>query len=232
MTDKERYKLLKEENDQKLATFIDSYHFIANNYVLKARGYAEKNLDTEARIKDVLDEIQEFCDKGLPAPMAIPNTSEYIKNKIVLLAPRKNTGEKAKSIIWTILFGVFIVSTVLLGLYFRTDNPLDAPKNIESKVVDNQIELSWDIDRKASFGYGVYYMLETGKASDVIYVDQPIGEETRVKVILKELDPCEKYVIYIFAQDVTKGEGEDFIVIYKGSEHTKYEYNPVVDQND
>ena len=116
MTDKERYKQLKEENDAKMNTLVDSYHFIANNYVLKARGYAEKSLDTEARIKDVLDELISFCDKGMPAPMAIPNTNEYIKEKISLLAKRKETGEKVKSIIWTVVFFAFIVSAVCLGL--------------------------------------------------------------------------------------------------------------------
>ena len=232
MTDKERYKSLKQENDDKLATFVDSYHFIANNYVLKARGYAEKNLDTEARIKDVLDELQDFCDRGLPAPMAIPNTTEYIKSKMVLLAKRKNTGEKVKSIIWTTLFITFIIATVGLGLYFRTDNPIDAPTNIKSEIVEDRIILSWDKDQKASFGYGVYYILENGKASEIIYVEQPVDESNRVKVIISDLDPSQNYVFYIFAQDVTKGEGEDFIVIYKGSEHTKYKYSPTENNND
>lgn len=232
MTDKERYKQLKEENDAKMNTLVDSYHFIANNYVLKARGYAEKNLDTEARIKDVLDELISFCDKGMPAPMAIPNTNEYIKEKISLLAKRKETGEKVKGIIWTVVFFTFIVSAVCLGLIFRDYNYLDNPTNITSTVTeDGKIEITFDKVKSASFGYYIYYM-ENDKETGKTYIEQPLDQnQTKVSIIL-DLDPEKSYEFYIYADDVTKGEGEEFLVIYKGSEHVKYVYTPKGESSD
>ena len=225
MDNKERYKQLKIENDEKMATLVDSYHFIANNYVLKARGYAEKNLDTEARIKDVLDELVAFCEKGLPAPMAIPNTNEYIKEKISLLAKRNDKGEKIKSIIWTVLFFGFIASCVLLGLFFRTDNYLEDPTNISWQITQEEsFELSWDKVRSASFGYYVYYY--EGEEKKEKYVSQPLEENvTRVSCII-DIDITKEYTFYIYADDVTKGEQEDFVVIYRGSNHVEYKYTP------
>ena len=225
MDNKERYKQLKIENDEKMATLVDSYHFIANNYVLKARGYAEKNLDTEARIKDVLDELVGFCERGLPAPIAIPNTNEYIKEKISLLANRNDKGEKVKGIIWTTLFFCFIGACVLLGLFFRTDNYLDDPTNISYQITEEgKFELSWDKIRSASFGYYVYY--QEGEEKKEIYVLQPLEEkETRVYCII-DIDITKEYTFYIYADDVTKGEQEDFVVIYRGSNHIEFKYTP------
>lgn len=232
MTDKERYKQLKEENDAKMNTLVDAYHFIANNYVLKARGYAEKNLDTEARIKDVLDELIDFCDRGLTAPMAIPNTNEYIKEKISLLAKRKDTAEKVKGIIWTTVFIVFLIATVGLGLIFKDYNYLDNPTNITSTVTeDGKIEITFDKVKSASFGYYIYYM-ENDEEKGKTYIEQPLDQDqTKVSIIL-DLDPTKSYTFYIYADDVTKGEGEEFLVIYKGSEHVKYEYTPKGESSD
>ena len=56
MTKKERYKELIKENNNVLNALSDDYRKVGYNYVKKARGYAVKSLDTEIRIKEVLEE--------------------------------------------------------------------------------------------------------------------------------------------------------------------------------
>lgn len=225
MTDKERYRELKKENDEKVASLIDSYHFIAHTYVLKARGYAEASLDTEARIKDVLDELLDFCDKGILAPMAIPNTTEYINNKILLLAKKSNTGQKVKSIIWTTVFFVFIASFIIFGLWLRKGNYLDKPQNVSHSVTTNEIIIEWDKVRSATLGYAIYYVDANGTESEHIDVSQGGEEQTRITYVYN-LDPSKGYTFYIYCKDVVKGEGEEMVVLYYGSEHTEYKYQP------
>lgn len=225
MTDKERYRQLKKENDERVASLIDSYHFIAHTYVLKARGYAEASLDTEARIKDVLDELEGFCDKGLLAPMAIPNTTEYIEGKILILAKKSNTGQKVKSIIWTALFFTFIASFIIFGLWLRKGNYLDKPTNVSHVASHNEIVLEWDKVRAATLGYAVYYVDSNGQTSEHFDVDQGGEEQERITYVFN-LDPNKNYTFYIYCKDVVKGTGEDMVVLFYGSEHTKYEYTP------
>ena len=57
MTKKERYKELIKENNNVLNALSDDYRKVGYNYVKKARGYAVKSLDTEIRIKEVLEEL-------------------------------------------------------------------------------------------------------------------------------------------------------------------------------
>lgn len=225
MTDKERYRQLKKENDERVASLIDSYHFIAHTYVLKARGYAEPSLDTEARIKDVLDELEDFCDKGLLAPMAIPNTTEYIEGKITLLAKKSNVGQKVKSIIWTVVFFTFIASFIIFGLWLRKGNYLDKPTNVTHVASHNEIVLEWDKVRAATLGYAVYYVDSVGTESEHIDVAQGGEEQTRITHVF-QLDPNKEYTFYIYCKDVVKGTGEDMVVLYYGSEHTEYKYTP------
>lgn len=224
MDDKQRYRELKKENDDKLATLIDSYHFIGHNYVLKARGYAENSLDTEARIKDVLDELVDFCEKGMPAPMAIPNTTEYIEGKVSLLAKKKGSKEKAKNIVWTILLISFFASFIIIGLYFRQGNYLEKPSNISHTINGEEITLTWDRVSAASYGYSVYY-IENGVESTHMMVEQTQDLETN-PIYKCKIDPLKEYKFYIYCNDVTQGENENFVVIYYGSEHTEYIYTP------
>ena len=58
MTKKERYKELIKENNNVLNALSDDYRKVGYNYVKKARGYAVKSLDTEIRIKKVLEELK------------------------------------------------------------------------------------------------------------------------------------------------------------------------------
>ena len=60
MTKKERYKELIKENNNVLNALSDDYRKVGYNYVKKARGYAVKSLDTEIRIKEVLEELNKL----------------------------------------------------------------------------------------------------------------------------------------------------------------------------
>lgn len=215
-----RYKELKKENNQKLETLTDTYKHIAHTYMLKARGYAENTLDTEARIKDVLDELVDFCEKGLPAPMAIPNMSEYIESKVVLLAKKNSKKEKVKSIIWTVLFIASILLVIGFGLWLRSENYLKKPKNIEHSVTGNEITISWDVEKYASEGYTIYYDDEKNKVT----VEQPESAD-RVSYTFN-LDPSKEYTFYIYANQVTNNNNESAVIIYYGSEVAEYIYTP------
>lgn len=225
MTDKERYKQLKIENDEKLSTLIDSYHFIGHTYLLKARGYATKNLDTEARIKDVLDELVSFCERGLPAPMAIPNTSEYIEGKVKLLTKASDKNEKVKSIIWTVVIFTIIIASVLFGLWLRKANYLEKPTNIKHTIVDKNIVLEWDSVKGATKGYSIYYIDDTGNKSEIIMV--PESQTEKVTYIYESLDITKSYTFYIYANEVTTENTyvELTILLYQ-SETAEYKYTP------
>lgn len=225
MDNKERYKQLKKENDDRVASLVDSYHFIAHTYVLKARGYAEASLDTEARIKDVIDELYDFCDKGMLAPMAIPNTTEYINSKMTVLAKKKNTGEKAKSIIFSVIFFTFLGAVVIFGLVLRGFNYLDEPKNIEVTPIGGSLQVSWDKIDQATQGYTVYYIDENGEQSELFTVDQPADDKTRVSTIIN-LDPTKEQTIYVYANDITTTDAGEIIYLYKASKHVEYKYIP------
>ena len=231
MTDKERYRQLKKENDEKVATFIDAYHFIAHTYLLKARGYAEATLDTEARIKDVLDELQDFCDKGMLAPMAIPNTTEYIEGKVKMLTKKSEKGKKVKTIIWNVAFFSFIASVVIFGLILRSKNVLTKPSNISHAIVENEIHLSWDRVPDAESGYTIYYIDERGIESEHIEVSQVSIEQERV-VYIYNLDTQKEYTFYIYANDVTTGVAEEILYKYYRSEVAEYKYTPQPTNNE
>lgn len=216
-----RYKELKKENNQKLETLTDTYKHIAHTYMLKARGYAENSLDTEARIKDVLDELVDFCEKGLPAPMAIPNMSEYIESKVVLLAKKSNKKEKVKSIIWTTVFAAFILSIIAFGLWLRSGNKLEKPQNISHTISGNSIIISWDVEKYASEGYTIYH----NNSKEEITVEQPETGE-RVSYTFEGLDTTKEYIFYIYANQVTNTTNESAIIIYYGSKVAEYKYTP------
>lgn len=225
MTDKERYKQLKIENDEKLSTLVDSYHFIGHTYLLKARGYATKNLDTEARIKDVLDELLSFCERGIPAPMAIPNTSEYVEGKIKLLTKASTKNEKVKSIIWTVVTFTILIGFVLFGLWMREGNYLDKPQNIKHTKVDNALVIEWDKVENANAGYSVYYEELSGTKSEIKQVDQTNTE--KVTLIIEGLDLSKTYTFYIYANEVsTQNAYVEKTVLYYQSETTEYIYTP------
>lgn len=231
MTDKERYQQLKKENDAKVATFIDAYHFIAHTYILKARGYAEASLDTEARIKDVLDELQDFCDKGMLAPMAIPNTTEYIEGKVKMLTKKSDKNKKVKTIIWNIAFFSFIASVVIFGLILRSKNVLAKPSNISHAIVEKEIHISWDRVPDAENGYTIYYIDERGVECEHTEVSQVSVEQDRVTHIYK-LNPEKEYTFYIYANDVTTGVSEEMLYKYYRSEVAEYKYTPQPTNNE
>lgn len=230
MTDKERYRQLKIENDQRVAGLVDSYHFIAHTYVLKARGYAKASLDTEARIKDVLDELYDFCDRGLLAPMAIPNTTEYIEGKIKILAKKSNRGEKVKGIIWTTVLFVFIGAVVVFGLILRTNNVLDKPSNISCKSDGNSIIIEWDKVDLASSGYSIYYIDANGKEYSDRLVEQGGKEQERITYVFEGLDPNQEYTFYICSNIVQAADKET--TYYFPSDYAEYKYVPKVENNE
>lgn len=224
--EKNRYNELKKENDVKLETLTDSYKHIARTYVLKARGYAEKTLDTEARIKDVLDELLDACEQQIPVFVKVPDMSGYIESKINLLAKRSNKKEKVKSIVFTVLFIGFILSVIILGLYFRSGNYLDKPDNIKHEVIDGSFTISWDIDKNASAGYIIYYETSglTTKDESII-VELPLDSE-RASYTFNDIDLTKEYTFYIQASQVTSNTNESAIIIYYASDVAEYKYTP------
>lgn len=213
-----RYKELKKENNIKASQLSSSYQKIANAYVAKARGYAVKALDTEARIKEVLDELTDFDSRGVNVAIAIPNMTDYIEEKIKHLARVNYNPSKIKSVVATSIFALVIIGFIIFGLYLRSGNVLDTPTNLQAIPHGNNIiVLTWDKVEYASAGYIVWYSYN-GKTSDKV--------EAETNTCSFNLDPNKEYIFYVYAKDVVSGSGENVTYIYYASDIAELEYKP------
>lgn len=159
-----RYFELKKENDQVVMYLTDSYKNLAEVLVKKARGYANKSIDTEVKIKNILLELRNFDESRINFNVAIPVMNDYIEAKMRNFAKRNDQSERIKGIVATTIFLVVLVAWIGFGLYMGRSNKLDAPKNLKVDLVGNELIVSWDHVDMAT-NYEIYYTDSTGNTS-------------------------------------------------------------------
>ena len=124
-------------------------------------------------------------------------------------------------IIFTTIFITLILGVIGFGLWLRSDNFLEKPKNIEHIVVDNKITISWDVDEFASQGYTIYH----NESKEEILVEQP-KSNNRVSYTFEGLDLTKEYTFYIYANEVRSNNSDSAVVLYFGSKTAEYKYTP------
>jgi len=157
MDPKKRYKQLIKENNDELNQLSDSFRRIAYNYTKKARGYGVKSLDTEVRIKEVLNELTSYDEKHLDANIVIPNMTEYIEAHIKLLSKAPHFSIKIKEIVAVTIFILCIVGYFVANAYLNRKLPLGVPSDaiIEITEPDNYFRISWAENPFAEEGYEI-----------------------------------------------------------------------------
>lgn len=157
MDPKKRYKQLIKENNDELNQLSDSFRRIAYNYTKKARGYGVKSLDTEVRIKEVLDELTSYDEKHLDANIVIPNMTEYIEAHIKLLSKAPHFSIKIKEIIAVSILILCIIGYFVLNAYLNRKMPLGVPSDaiIEVAEPDKYFRISWSENPFAEEGYEI-----------------------------------------------------------------------------
>ena len=96
MDNKTRYKELIKENNEAISYLSDSYQRIVLAYTKKARGFGVKSLDTEVRIKKVIEEVTEFDQKNIDVNVAIPNMTDFIEERVKLISKAPSLKFKVK----------------------------------------------------------------------------------------------------------------------------------------
>ena len=157
MDPKKRYKQLIKENNDELNQLSDSFRRIAYNYTKKARGYGVKSLDTEVRIKEVLDELTSYNEKHLDANIVIPNMTEYIEAHVKLLSKAPHFSIKIKEIIAVSILILCIIGYFVVNAYLNRKMPLGVPSDASIEVVepDKYFRISWSENPFAEEGYEV-----------------------------------------------------------------------------
>lgn len=157
MDPKKRYKQLIKENNDELNQLSDSFRRIAYNYTKKARGYGVKSLDTEVRIKEVLDELTGYDEKHLDANIVIPNMTEYIEAHIKLLSKAPHFSIKIKEIIAVSILILCIIGYFVVNAYLNRKMPLAVPSDASIEVVepDQYFRISWSENPLAEEGYEI-----------------------------------------------------------------------------
>ncbi len=157
MDPKKRYKQLIKENNDELNQLSDSFRRIAYNYTKKARGYGVKSLDTEVRIKEVLDELTSYDEKHLDANIVIPNMTEYIEAHIKLLSKAPHFSIKIKEIIAVTILILCVIGYFAANAYLNRKMPLGIPNDAIIEVVepDKYFRISWSENPFAEEGYEI-----------------------------------------------------------------------------
>jgi hypothetical protein len=190
-----RYIQLKKENNQICSYLGDSYKNIADIYIKKARGYASKSVDTEIKIKEVLEELKGFDDASIPQSVSIPNISNFIENRISKLSKKYRDLEQIKGIIAVVILIAVCIAWVAVGNYFSRTVYLDEPTNFAVSVVnDNKVTLTWDTVELAE-EYVIYYKDSTGKMS----ATRTISTNTYTF----ELEYNKTYTFYLYAKETS-----------------------------
>lgn len=171
MTDKQRYKQLIKENNDVLNVLSDSYRRIGYNYVKKARGYGIKSLDTEVKIKKVLEELTEYDTLNHEANIVIPNMTNYIESHIKELSKAPTLKFRIQEIVAVTIFLLCIVGYFVINIILNRPSPLATPTNITSTYAEETFILSWDGNLYAEEGYYV-----------VVYIDDVKQMEKSIKL--------------------------------------------------
>lgn len=170
MNSKERYKELIKENNETIQYLSNSYQSIANTYIKKARGYAIKSLDTEVKIKKVLEELSSFDEKHIDVHLAIPNMSIYIENHVHKLSKAIHNKYKVKEIIAVTIFLLCIIGYFIANVWLNKKVPQPSPTNVNIAVMANQnncFYLTWDHNEFATNGYYIIIYEDDEKVKEV-----------------------------------------------------------------
>lgn len=218
MDTKTRYKQLIKENNQTMTYLSDSYQRIANNYIKKARGYGVKSIDTEVKIKVVLEELSSYDQKNIDANIAIPNMTNYIEQHIQELSKAPNISFKIKEIVAVGILIILIAGYYVINCQFNKKKPLSAPQDVVISVIgDNQhFYLEWTHNPLAQNGYKVTIRnKETNEVIKTISIAKRVIDEKRQECNLTDIiyNPDIIYVFEIKTQE-TQNYGESEIATY------------------
>lgn len=218
MDTKTRYKQLIKENNQTMTYLSDSYQRIANNYIKKARGYGVKSIDTEVKIKVVLEELSSYDQKNIDANIAIPNMTNYIEQHIQELSKAPNISFKIKEIVAVGILIILIAGYYVINCQFNKKKPLAAPQDVVISVIgDNQhFYLEWTHNPLAQNGYKVTIRnKETNEVIKTISIAKRVIDEKRQECNLTDIiyNPDIIYVFEIKTQE-TQNYGESEIATY------------------
>ncbi|MCM1513747.1 MAG: hypothetical protein NC090_02055 [Anaeroplasma bactoclasticum] len=218
MDTKTRYKQLIKENNQMMSYLSDSYQRIANNYIKKARGYGVRSIDTEVKIKLVLEELTSYDEKNIDTNIAIPNMTDYIEQHIQELSKAPNLSFKIKEIIAVGILIILIAGYYVINCQFNKKRPLAAPQDVVITVIgDNQhFYLEWTHNPLAQNGYKVTIKnKETNEVIKTISIAKRVIDEKRQECNLTDIiyDSNITYVFEIKAQE-TQNYGESEIASY------------------
>lgn len=158
MTSKERYKQIIKENNEIISYLSNSYQNVANIYTKKARGFGVKSLDTEVKIKKVLEEIRSFDEKHIDVNIAIPNMTTYIEDNIKLLSKAPSKKYKIQEIAAVTILIASIVAYFIIDKACSKDLRLGEPKNVVITVnpsKDDTFYLYWQANEYAKNGYSI-----------------------------------------------------------------------------
>ncbi len=224
MDAKVRYKQLIKENNDVLNQLGDSYRRIAYNYTKKARGYGVRSLDTELKIKEVLEELTNYEQKKLDANIVIPNMTEYIENHIKELSKAPKKIIKVKELIAISVFILCIIAYFLINTYLNRKVPLGNPTNVNIQVVEknnsNYFFLMWDENPLAKEGYTikVYKELDSNNVFTKTIsknIDSTIGKQIcELKEISYDNNSIYIFEIYTNATDDYK-QSETIVIKYQ-----------------
>ena len=154
----DRYKQIKKENEDIVKYLGDSYQNIANIYMKKARGFGAKNIDTEVKIKSVLEEIRSFDEDHRVYSEAIPNENDFINEKMKNISKRSSSKEKVSSIIAGTILIVVLVVWIAVGQYLGRTVHLDEPKDVTAFVMSpTSVKVTWK-DVQLAKQYEIYYV--------------------------------------------------------------------------
>lgn len=233
MNSKQRYKQLIKENNEQSLFLSNSYQKIANIYIKKARGFGVKSLDTEVKIKKVLEELTNFDQKNISVNIAIPNMTNYIEDKIKLLSKAPTLKFKIQEIAAVTLLLMGIIAYFIINRACSKPITLnDVDKNtIQIELnANNCFYISWKANEYASNGY----ILK-------IYINDEFIKDYQVPKQIKDIS--DEYIgTQYFQTDVVYNENDIFTfeIIAKKTEsfessnpvQISYAKNKIFDKNE
>lgn len=221
MDTKTRYKQLIKENNDMLNKLGDSFRRIAYNYTKKARGYGVKGIDTEVKIKAVLEELTTYDENHLDANIIIPNMTEYIESHIKQLSKAPNISIKIKEVLAVSALILCIIGYFVLNSYLNRKRSLGVPTDaiVEVDSTSDYFRLIWEENPLASEGYTIKIYKEDGSMEPFTKIVKKNVDSNSGKQIseIKEIiyDGVSRYIFEIQANETNDyNESEVFIVTY------------------
>lgn len=221
MDQKTRYKQIIKENNEVLNALGDSYRRIAYNYTKKARGYGVKSVDTEIKIKAVLEELTQYEEQRLEANTVIPNMTDYIEGHIQELSKAPNLSIKIKEIVAVGILILCVVGYFVLNAYFNRKRPLGVPADTIVQVITvsdkNYFCLMWEENPLASEGYTIKVYKEDGSMEPYTKVIRKNVDANTGKQMseIKEIsyDGTSTYIFEIMANETDKYNASEVFTI-------------------